>query len=188
MIKGIEKLVCDALEKQFLGCLEMMVAKNEKIILHEVWGNLSQQHEIPIQKDTIFDIASITKVIATTLVAMVLVENKELELNDPIYKYLPQYNKKYYDQITVLHLLTHTSGLPDWVALYEPDWDYREAMKRLYNVQYKALPGSTYVYSCIGFIILTQIINLFMKDWTEFCIRYFFQPLKLRKTFFSHCA
>lgn len=121
----------------------------------------------PMQGDTIFDMASLTKVMATAPVAMMLVERGQLRLGAAVAEYLPEFAEGVPDerrkQVRIFHLLTHTSGLPAWRALYEgcPDRDAcRPAMeRRLLQTPLEAPPGTQVTYSCLGYITLGLVIE-----------------------------
>jgi CubicO group peptidase (beta-lactamase class C family) len=101
---------------------------------------------------TVYDIASLSKVVATTTAVMLLVEDGKLELDAPVSRYLPEFNGDGKGRVTVRHLLTHTSGLPAWADLYglEP----RDALQRAIATPMKWGAGEKVEYSDIGFVVL----------------------------------
>lgn len=101
---------------------------------------------------TIYDLASLTKVVATTTAVMLLVEDGKMSLDAPVSIYLPEFGGGAKDQVTVRHLLTHTSGLPVWADLWAgtPEGALRNAI----TAPLEVLPGVRVLYSDIGFIVL----------------------------------
>ena len=93
--------------------------------------------------NTIFDLASLTKVVATTTAAMMLIENGQLRLGDPVVKYLPELKGERSDQITIEQLLLHTSGFRPDFDLGEEWRGYDEALRRLFVERLRAAPGAS---------------------------------------------
>lgn len=125
----------------------------------------------PMTADTIFDMASLTKVLATAAVAMALVDRGALRLGAPVAEYLPEWAEcgEHRAQVRIFHLLTHTSGLPAWRALYEgcedgPQQQRRQRCRalmerRLLETPLEAPPGERVVYSCLGYILLGLVLE-----------------------------
>src|SRR5438874_7106219 len=109
--------------------------------------------------DTIFDIASLTKVVVTTTAVMQLVERGKIRLNDTVAKYLPEFGQNGKQDITVRELLVHYSGLPADLDLTDP-WQSKEtALQMAYAEMPEHPPGSTFVYSDINFIVLGAMVE-----------------------------
>jgi serine-type D-Ala-D-Ala carboxypeptidase len=101
---------------------------------------------------TVYDLASLTKVIAATTAVMLLVEDGKMLLDAPVYRYLPEYVGGGKERVTLRHLLAHTSGLPAGANLWAPS--PAEALQRAFAVPLKHLPGQKVEYSDIGFVVL----------------------------------
>ena len=138
----------------------------------------------PMTVDTIFDVASLTKVIATTPALMKLFEQGKLRLNDPVTAYLPEFQSGRSD-VTVRDLMTHFSGLRPDLDL-EPAWAGYDAGIRLALIDKPAAPAATrFIYSDINFILLGEIVRrLSGKPLEEYAREQVFQPLGMRETFF----
>src|SRR5579864_6883614 len=109
--------------------------------------------------DTIFDLASLTKVIATTTAVMQLVEQGKIRLNDPVAKYLPDFAQNGKEDITIRQLLTHYSGLAPDIDL-TPAFDSKESAYRLAYAETPAqAPGSAFIYSDTNFITLGWLVE-----------------------------
>ena len=109
--------------------------------------------------DTIFDLASLTKVIATATSIMILIERGKVRLNDPFSRFIPEIKGEGKERITIEYLLTHRSG-------YAPDFDlrerwtgYDEAIRRLIKEPLRNYPGTKFVYSDIGYIALGEVVH-----------------------------
>lgn len=103
-------------------------------------------------ESTLFDLASLTKAVATTAAVMLLVEDGVLSLDDPVQRHLPGFEGQYKDRVTLRHLLTHTSGLPAGTRLNGRTPD--EVLRRLLRTLIPVPPGTQVVYSDIGFVVL----------------------------------
>jgi CubicO group peptidase (beta-lactamase class C family) len=136
--------------------------------------------------DTIFDMASITKVMATTPSIMVLVENGSIRLDDKVKRYLPKFTGGGKDNITVRQLLTHYSGLrPDFDLSRQ--WEgYDAAMEELWKETTQAEPGKEFVYSDLNFIALGEIVRVVSgKTLDVFARENLFVPLGMSETAFN---
>ncbi len=135
--------------------------------------------------DTVFDLASLTKVIATTTAVMQLVERGEVRLNDPVAKYLPEFAQNGKDDITVRQLLTHYSGLEPDLDLKTP-WEGKETAYRMAFAETpQQAPGSGFVYSDINFIVLGALVERVSGETLDaYAERHIFLPLKMMRTRF----
>ena len=135
--------------------------------------------------DTIFDLASLTKVVATATSIMILVERGKVRLSDPISNYIPEIKGERRERITLELLLTHRAG-------YAPDFDlkdrwtgYDEAIKRLAREPLRNPPGAKFVYSDINYIALGEVVRRVSGlRLDEFARRNIFVPLGMRDTGF----
>jgi len=136
--------------------------------------------------DTIFDIASLTKVVATTIAVMQLVERGQVRLNDPVAKYIPEFAQNGKEDVTVRNLLTHYSGLDPDLDLTQP-WIGRDAAFTLaFAAKPSSPPGSKFVYSDINFIVLAALVERVSKEQLDkYCDTHIFTPLKMTRTRFT---
>ena len=135
--------------------------------------------------DTIFDVASLTKVVATTTAVMQLVERGQVRLNDPVAKYIPEFAQNGKDDITVRMLLTHYSGLREDLDLAHP-WQGRDtAFSMAFAEKPANPPGSRFLYSDINFITLGALVERVAKTQLDkYCETHIFVPLKMTHTRF----
>lgn len=179
----------------------MTVVKDGKIALREAVGQKRTQAVefspdrkeykfIPVPEpmtlDTVFDLASLTKMVATTTSAMILVEKRKLNLDRPVSKYIPSFGAKGKDKITVRQLITHTSGLPAWSPLFESCVSWDEVFEILdEEVEPASEPGTKRVYSDLGFMMLGRLVEkLSGKRLDRFAYKEIFEPLGMLDTGF----
>lgn len=129
-------------------------------IYHRAYGRRALvPHEEPMTEDTVFDAASLTKVTATTPSVWLLIERGKIGLDDPVSKYLPEFHGGWRDEVTIRHLLTHTSGLRPDLDLREPWSGYDTAMKMAFAEMPLNRPGYVFRYSDINFELLGEIVH-----------------------------
>jgi uncharacterized protein YbbC (DUF1343 family)/CubicO group peptidase (beta-lactamase class C family) len=135
--------------------------------------------------DTIFDLASLTKVIATTTAVMQLVEQGKVRLNDPVAKYIPEFAQNGKEDITLRQLLTHYSGLAPDLDLTTP-WEGKDLAIQLACVTPpETTPGSGFVYSDINFIMLGAVVEKVSGETLDqYTAKHIFAPLKMLHTRF----
>ena len=172
-----ELIQCGISEKVFPGAVAY-IAEHGKVPYCEAFGCRMSTPEIkPMQRETIFDLASLTKPIVTATLIMRLVEEGAVELNDPIQNHLPEFM---HPQVTVLHLLTHTSGLPAWRATYLESESRDGVVSYLSQMPLEYPPGTQVVYSCLGYILLGALIErLTGKSLDDLAQKWIFQPLEM---------
>jgi uncharacterized protein YbbC (DUF1343 family)/CubicO group peptidase (beta-lactamase class C family) len=162
----------------------LVVGHNGKVVYRKAYGNrtLEPRHEV-MTLDTVFDLASLTKVIATTMAVMQLVERGKLRLNDPVSKYLPEFAPNGKEDITVRQLLTHYSGLEPDLDLKTP-WEGKETAYRMAWAETPAQPpGSGFTYSDINFIVLGEVVERVSRVTLDtYTARHIFGPLKMLHT------
>ncbi|XOV73231.1 MAG: exo-beta-N-acetylmuramidase NamZ domain-containing protein [Verrucomicrobiota bacterium] len=136
-------------------------------------------------EDTIFDAASLTKVIATTPAIMKLVESGKVEVDAPVVRYIPAFGAHDKDQVTVRHLMTHTSGLRPGLSLKEPWEGIEEAVRRACDESLQTTPGTKFRYSDINFILLGEIVSRVSGQPLEaYAAEQIFEPLGMQHTRF----
>lgn len=176
------------LDKKLPGAV-VVIGQPGKVLHRAAYGNraLVPAPE-PMTIDTIFDAASLTKVVATTSAVMRLFEQGRIRLSDPVTAYLPTFqNGK--TEITVRHLLTHFSGLRPDLDL-EPAWSgYETGIDRALVDKPVAAPGERFIYSDINFILLGEIVRTVGgKPLDEFVASEVWRPLRMNETAFKPAA
>ncbi len=144
---------------------------------------------LAVTDSTVWDLASLTKVLATTSAVLQLVADGRVQLDAPARTYLPRWRAPGTDSITVRHLLTHSSGLPAWRPLYKEAWSAEEAMAQVYATAPDTAPGLRYVYSDLGFILLGELVaHVSGVPLDSYVLANVFLPLDMRETRFHPSA
>ena len=164
-----------------------LVAEKGKPIYHKAFGYLSFETKTPMDTTSLFELASVSKQF-TAMVIMMLKEEGKLNYDDLLEKYLPGLP---YKNITIRHLLTHTSGLPDYQKIMDEHWDKSkvagnadilEYLKK-YHPEKQFEPGEKYEYSNTGYVLLGSIAEKASgKDFVEFCRERIFKPVGMKST------
>jgi len=152
----------------------------------KTYGNRALVPDVePMTVDTIFDAASLTKVVATTPSVWLLIERGKIELDAPVSRYIPEFRGGWRDEITIRHLLTHTSGLRPDLDLSPPWSGYDTAIRMAIAEEPRQRPGYTFRYSDINFELLGEIVRRVSGvDLDVFAKREVFAPLAMRDTAF----
>src|SRR6266404_4946902 len=156
----LDSVVESAIQNHEIPGAVLVVGHDGRVIYRKAFGNRSLEPTRALMTvDTIFDIASLTKVVATTTAVMQLVDGGKVRLNDPVVKYIPEFGQNGKSDITVRDLLTHHSGLPPDLDLSHP-WAGRDVG---YNMAFAVTPISPpetrFVYSDINFVVLGALIE-----------------------------
>ena len=139
----------------------------------------------PVDSATVYDLASLTKVVGLTTVCMMLVNEGKLDLNAPVQRYVPAFKGAHKDRVTIRHLLAHASGLPAWRPLYTESTTRTSAFALADTTPLSAEPGAASVYSDIGAIVLTQVVETITGERLDALLeRRLFAPLGMRDTRF----
>jgi uncharacterized protein YbbC (DUF1343 family)/CubicO group peptidase (beta-lactamase class C family) len=168
----------------------LLVGHNGRIVYRKAFGLRSEEPtREPMTADTIFDLASLTKCIATTTAVMQLFDQGRVRLNDPVSTYLPDFAQNGKGQITIRELLTHFSGLPPDLDLTTP-WQGREVAYRMaMEVKPSFPPGTRFVYSDINFEVLGFLVEKVSGiPLNEYAEKNIFAPLGMRDTQFLPTA
>lgn len=184
----IEKAIAD---KAFPGAT-LAVGYRDKVSLH-AFGKLSYDAKSPqVKLRTMYDVASLTKVIVTTTLAEKLVEGdfpSPLQLDGPIGRYLPEWDNgpqtEWRHMVTVRHLLTHTSGLPPFKEYWRNSKGKEDTLHMIFREPLEYEPGTRMVYSDLGVILLGEIIErLTGRTLDDLANEYIFTPLGMNDSMY----
>ena len=159
-VDPIKEILSEAVADSAFPGGVIVAAKNGEIFLHKAFGYHTYSKKKPVMRGNIFDLASITKVVATTSALMKLVDVNKLSLDDKVVTYLPEFigkQKKHFDQksmITIRHLITHTSGLPPFKKYFLMDGDIQTKLDSIMNTEPQIPLNQKTIYSDIGLIVL----------------------------------
>ncbi|NOV02144.1 serine hydrolase domain-containing protein [Paenibacillus planticolens] len=162
-----------------------LVGRNHAIVGTYAAGYsiVSDQTKLQVTEDTIYDCASLTKVMATLPLILQLIERGELRLRDHISRYFPQFSANGKDDVTVMHLLTHTSGFKNYKDLHSHGWTPEQIKAAVLGESLTYPCGAGYMYSDINYIILGELAALLYRlPLDEAARRYVFDPLGMRDT------
>ena len=185
-LSRIDELVQEAIRRRELPGAVVVVGHGEEIAYQKAFGNLAVEPAPEVMTlDTVFDLASLTKVVATTTSIMILVEEGRIRLTDRVASYIPSFARSGKAEITVRHLLTHTSGLRPDLDLADSWTGYDTAIARATEEVPTAAPGERVVYSDINFFLLGDIVSRVSgMTLDRFAQRRIFEPLGMHDTTF----
>lgn len=173
----------------------VLVGRGDDVLHEKAYGLLARVPEAePARIGTIYDLASLTKVVATTPAIMCLVERGLLALSDPVSAHIPEWKSDDPGQpaVTLRMLLTHTSGLPPFEKYHEtmpPEGAMDAIVRDIGRMPLQAAPGTRFIYSDLGFILLGEIIRrVGGAPLDEFCRAHLFGPLGMADSGFRPCG
>lgn len=192
-MKCVDRLMKRAvIDRVFPGGV-VLASRKGRTEFNEAYGRADLFSGEPAEKETVYDLASLTKPLATTLAVMVLVQESRLELDQPIETILPRFSDPRISQVTIRHLLCHSSGLP----AYRPYFLHlrhlpvasrkKELEKRLMETVLEGVPGGQVIYSDLGFMILRWIVETVSGGMRldHFVTERIYRPLGLAHLFFN---
>lgn len=139
---------------------QVAIVRDGRLVASRGLGRTTYEADAPaVTTETVYDVASVTKVAATTTVAMVLADRGELELDAPVANYLPSFTGGGKAHVTIRHLLTHTSGLPAWAKLWAQAKGRDEAFAYIDGLSLASRPGTKVKYSDLGMITLGRVLE-----------------------------
>jgi len=165
----------------------ILIGNRGKVVFRREFGlRALKPKKVPMTTDTIFDIASLTKVIATSTAVAQLVETGKLNLEDPVAKYWPEFKVNGKEAITVRDLLTHYSGLRPSLDS-KPNGSGYDTILRMAEEEKPILPsGTSFIYSDINFIILGELVSRISGETLDvYCANHIFKPLEMKDTGFK---
>ncbi|MFL6469000.1 MAG: serine hydrolase domain-containing protein [Pyrinomonadaceae bacterium] len=164
-----------------------LVADKGEIVFQDALGfAVVQPERIKAHQDTIYDLASVTKVLITGLLAAQCVESGMLHLDGEIREYLPDFDGPGKAKITLQQVLTHTTGFPDWLPFYLISKDREDVIVRLADSPLDYNPGAKVRYSDPGYTIATFLLEKLADTCLDIAAKSkIFDPLRLERTFFN---
>jgi CubicO group peptidase (beta-lactamase class C family) len=198
-LRLLDGLVNDAIaRKDFPGAV-LLIGRKGKTVFREAYGESQWVPDRkPLDEGMIFDLASITKPVATATSFMILVEEGKISLDEKVKEYIPGFaayidpEGKPAEDARIWHLLTHTSGLPPYAEVTDVEEALGQPCTNAQLVGYIAqlpktdTPGTAFHYSCLGYITLAHILHLVTgQDIAAFSEERIFKPLKMKHTFFN---
>ena len=186
-LEAVDRVVERGIEAGGYPGAAVIVARKGKAVLQRGFGRLSWDESSPevSPTSTIYDLASLTKVIGTTTAVMVLYDQGRISLDAPVSRYLPEFTGGEKDLVTIRQLLTHRSGLPAGRDIFKLTHDPVEARKLVLATPLIAHPGQYYEYSDLGADVLGMVVEaVSQQPLDEFLADYVFHPLGMYQTGF----
>jgi uncharacterized protein YbbC (DUF1343 family)/CubicO group peptidase (beta-lactamase class C family) len=183
----LDRTIGDAIADRKLPGAVILVGRGDTVVWQKAYGQRAiVPSREPMTLDTIFDLASLTKVVATTPAVMRLVEDGRVRLTDPVATFIPEFRKYGKERITIRDLLTHMSGLRPDVDLADGWSGYETAIRLATEEVPTAPPGRRFVYSDINFFLLAEVVaRVTKRPFNEFVTTEIFAPLGMRETMFN---
>lgn len=183
----LDPIINDAIAQQQIPGAVVIVGHNGQIVYRKAYGSRAiVPRREPMMLDTIFDCASLTKVVVTTTAVMQLWEQGKFRTTDTVSKYLPEFAQNGKQDITIRELLVHYSGLPKDLDLVRK-WEGKDTAYRMaFEVAPEEPPGSSFVYSDPNFIVLGALVErLSGESLDEYAAKHIFEPLGMKETRFQ---
>lgn len=180
----IDALVNNAIAEKKLPGAVVLVGLHGSVVLHRAYGHRQLKPELlPMELDTVFDLASLTKPVATATAIMILADRGMIELDAPVARYIPEFGVNDKSAVTVLQLLTHVGGLIPDNAMSDYRGSQSDIRERLFKLKLNYEPGSQFRYSDVGFQVLGELVSrVSSKALEEFTSNEIFKPLGMMET------
>lgn len=164
----------------------VLIGREGRVVYRRAFGFRSLLPvKAPMTEDTVFDLASLTKPIATAVAVMQLAEQGKLDIDDPVSRYWPAFKENGKSAITIRRLLTHYSGLNPDLPMRPPWTGYTTAMEKILSERPVFPPGRVYVYSDINYEALGELVRRVSGlPLDEYCEKNIFKPLRMKDTGF----
>lgn len=181
----IDEAVLESIARKETPGAVVLVARKGRVVYRKAFGDRAiEPKREPMTADTIFDLASLTKIVATTTSMMILVERGKVSLADPVALYIPEFGKFGKERITIEQLMTHRAGLPpdneiaDYVGKIDP-------IEKICELRLSYEPGTRFIYSDVGFIVAAEIVRRVSGERIdEFARKNVFARLGMNDTFY----
>ncbi|SEC60120.1 sodium:solute symporter family transporter [Terriglobus roseus] len=186
----VESVMQTGLAAKLLPGGVVVIGSGGKVVFHKAYGNRAEDPAIePASEDTIYDMASLSKCISTSVAIMQMYEAGKLQFDDPVVKYLPEFAANGKSNITIRQLLTHYSGLKEDVSLTDAWSGKVEGVKRAMESAPYGPPGLTFKYSDINFITLGAIVEkLSGEPLNVYAAKHVFAPMGMVHTTYNPSA
>jgi CubicO group peptidase (beta-lactamase class C family) len=186
-LSRVDQIIRKAIADSAFPGAQLAVVRNGIVVHNRSYGGQTYGLYPPLITDTtLFDLASVTKVIATTGAVMRLVDERRIKLEDPVVRYLPAFGKNGKDHITIHDLMVHTSGLPAWKRFYEYCSTPECVVDSVFSSGLVYPTGDSTVYSDLGLITMGKLIeHVSGRPLDQYVDSVFFKPLGMRSTMFN---
>lgn len=182
----VDSVIEKAIEDSVFPGAQLAVIKDGLLVANRAYGYHTYEKTQPVKTTDLYDLASLTKITATTVGIMKLIDEGKLKLNDPIRSFFPEFNEGFKSKITVQHLLEHRSGLPPFKVYVDSLQERTQIINAILNEELIADPGERLIYSDLGFIILGVLIEKISGlKLDRFVSREIYSPAGMNWTMFN---
>lgn len=183
-LSAIDEIVLEGLSQNRMPGAVVLVGRRSGIVYRKAFGHRQiKPHEVEMTTDTVFDLASLTKPVATATSIMVLVQQGRIQVDHPVSKYLPEFGCEGKESITIHQLLTHTGGLIADNSLNDYAGTPEESIAKICRLKPVATPGSQFIYSDVGFIVLGEVVRVVSgRNLHQFSQEEVFHRLQMTET------
>jgi serine-type D-Ala-D-Ala carboxypeptidase len=190
-MKHVDKLMKEALSENVFPGSVLLIAKEDSPLFYKAYGYANIFTRQEMTRETVFDLASLTKPLATTLAAIILIQENRLSLSRKISEILPQFGSTDKTDITIRQLLSHTSGYPDYQPYYK-ELNRLALDRRSFTLRERLIAeplthpvGDQTVYSDLGFMVLRWVIEAISNERLDrFVTAHIYSPLGIKDLFF----
>lgn len=183
----IDEAVLASIERKETPGAVVLVARKGRAVYRKAFGDRAiEPKREPMAVDTLFDLASLTKIVATGASIMILVERGKVSLADPVALYIPEFGRFGKERVTVEQLMTHRAGLPPDNEIADYVGKSIDPLQLIYELRPSYEPGTRFVYSDVGFIVAAEIVRRVSgRRIDQFARGNVFAPIGMNETFFS---
>ena len=182
----VDDIITQSITKNYFPGAQLIVGDDNEIIYEKSFGNFTYDEFSPtVTNESIYDLASLTKVIATTSSIMKLYQENKIDINDKVAKYIPEFANNGKENINIRNLLLHNSGLKAFIPFYKYYSTKEEVINAIYNAELEYEPDTKFVYSDLNAILLGFIVEkVSEQSLDKYCKENIFEPLGMRSTTF----
>ena len=184
---AIDAMVNDAINYEYFPGAQLLIAnKTDGILYQRSYGYYTYDRDKAVTENSIFDLASLTKVIATTSAIMKLYDEGKIELNDKVTEYVPEFGQNGKEYITIRNLLLHNSGLKAWMPFYKTCISKEDVRDEICRAELSYHTGADFKYSDLNAIMLGIIVEeVTNTTLDQYCHENIFYPLGMTSTYFN---
>lgn len=185
--KEIDEVINNAIRESAFPGAVVLVAKDGEVVFEKAFGKFTYDYKSEkVTANTIYDLASVSKVVGTATAAMICVDRNLFSLDDKVVKYIPEFGQNNKEHITIRNLMVHNSGLIPYKRYYKMYDNEEDVLKDIYSSSLNYETGTKMEYSDLGMITLAKIIEKVTgRTLDKFCKEEIFNPLGMTSTFYN---
>lgn len=181
MERTIDALVQEAIEQKVFPGAVCAVLMGGRVRFQGAWGLPHPKAKNPVSQTTVYDLASLTKPIATTTLGLIALEEGRFSLETPLTRFFPE--AKHLSGVAIKHLMTHTAGFPAWKPFYKQHSTREAILQAVLETPLTRQPGKGYTYSDLGYILLGALLEkAYERSLAELFQKKVAEPLGLQST------